>query len=155
LQSLTLFLAVVLCAEVVRTYLINFAKSFRYSTAQPRATLLAVSIVYDFLETAERKARADRMLALSKYMRDKLASIGSRLVVENVPISPIICILCEKPREMSEWLQNRGYSVTPVTFPVVPKGTDRLRVCLHAGNTIHQVDGLVVALQAWGDRAKL
>lgn len=33
--------------------------------------------------------------------------------------------------------------------PTVPPGTGRLRVCLHAGNTATEVDGLVSAIESW------
>lgn len=37
----------------------------------------------------------------------------------------------------------------PITWPTVPKGKDRVRVCLHAENTRAEVDELVNAVLAW------
>lgn len=39
--------------------------------------------------------------------------------------------------------------VRPIVAPTVPAGTERIRVCLHAGNTMAQVQGLVQAIQEW------
>ena len=33
--------------------------------------------------------------------------------------------------------------------PTVPKGKERVRVCLHAGNTVEEIDGLVETILAW------
>lgn len=33
--------------------------------------------------------------------------------------------------------------------PTVPEGTDRVRVCLHAGNTEGEIDRLVDAVREW------
>lgn len=37
----------------------------------------------------------------------------------------------------------------PITWPTVPKGRDRIRVCLHYGNSREQVEALAEAMTAW------
>lgn len=37
----------------------------------------------------------------------------------------------------------------PIVAPTVPKGSERVRICLHAGNTIGEVEGLVRAISTW------
>lgn len=39
----------------------------------------------------------------------------------------------------------------PITWPTVPKGKDRVRVCLHAGNTREEVDGLINTIVEWAE----
>lgn len=39
--------------------------------------------------------------------------------------------------------------VRAVVPPTVPLGTERVRICLHAGNTIAEIEALVSALQEW------
>lgn len=39
--------------------------------------------------------------------------------------------------------------VRPIVAPTVPLGTDRVRVCLHAGNTLEECKGLCEAIEAW------
>lgn len=34
-------------------------------------------------------------------------------------------------------------------FPTVPKGTERVRICVHAGNTVEDVEALVEAVREW------
>ena len=33
--------------------------------------------------------------------------------------------------------------------PTVPKGTERVRVCLHAGNRLEEIDALVERMDKW------
>jgi len=40
-------------------------------------------------------------------------------------------------------------NVRPITWPTVPKGKDRVRICLHAGNTKEEVDGLIDEIMKW------
>jgi 8-amino-7-oxononanoate synthase len=39
--------------------------------------------------------------------------------------------------------------VRPIVPPTVPEGTQRVRVCLHAGNTFQDVERLVATIQDW------
>jgi 8-amino-7-oxononanoate synthase len=41
------------------------------------------------------------------------------------------------------------FSAFPVEYPTVPKGTNRVRVTLHADNTQTQIEGLVSAICDW------
>ena len=43
----------------------------------------------------------------------------------------------------------RGLNARPITWPTVPKGADRIRVCLHARNTREEVDRLVDGMIEW------
>merc|ERR1719487_2723374 len=63
--------------------------------------------------------------------------------------SPIIPLLTGSPRPLSAFLQAKGYLVRPITYPTVPRGEERVRVCLHAANTVDEVDGLADALSEW------
>ena len=38
-----------------------------------------------------------------------------------------------------------------IPYPVVPKGEDRIRVVLHAGNTEAELDGFVACLVEWAE----
>jgi 8-amino-7-oxononanoate synthase len=39
--------------------------------------------------------------------------------------------------------------VRPIVPPTVPEGTQRVRVCLHAGNSKQDVEALVERIKAW------
>lgn len=39
-------------------------------------------------------------------------------------------------------LQSHGFNVKPIRSPTVPKGKERVRICLHAHNTLEQVEAL-------------
>lgn len=41
--------------------------------------------------------------------------------------------------------------VRPIVAPTVPHGTERVRVCLHAGNTEWEVEKLVISIGEWVD----
>jgi 8-amino-7-oxononanoate synthase len=61
----------------------------------------------------------------------------------------IIPLLAPRTLDLTVHLRAHRFNVTPVTWPVVPKGKDRIRVCLHASNTRAEIDALVNACIAW------
>lgn len=52
--------------------------------------------------------------------------------------SPIVPIVTARPLELSRHLIARGFLVRPVRYPTVPRDQERVRICLHAGNTFEQ-----------------
>ena len=65
------------------------------------------------------------------------------------PPTPIISLLTPQARALSAHLLAHGLNARPISWPTVPKGTDRVRVCLHAGNTRAELDTLVSATVSW------
>lgn len=52
-------------------------------------------------------------------------------------------------RELASFLQAEGQIVRAIMPPTVPKGTERVRVCLHARNTFEEIDRLTVLVREW------
>lgn len=69
--------------------------------------------------------------------------------------SPIIPIMTPHPRTLSSQLRDLGFNARPITWPTVPKGKDRVRLCLHAGNTREEVQGLVMGIVQWAEGAMM
>jgi len=76
------------------------------------------------------------------------------------PPMPIIPLLTPRVLVLSAHLLGHGLNARPINWPPVPKGTERVRVCLHAGNTWAELDTLVSAAISWavgivqGERAE-
>lgn len=50
-------------------------------------------------------------------------------------------------------LRSLGYSALAIKYPVVPKGMDRLRVCMHGGNTEKEMDQFIGVVVEWAKKA--
>lgn len=134
--------AIVLGSESLRAFLINFARSFIYTTAAPLHSHAGVKSAYDYLQSANFNNLY--LHKLIRYFREQVASSCSYPIIESR--SAIQCVVIpgnETCRQVALQLQKAGLDVRAILSPTVPKGKERLRICLHQYNTFEQIDALV------------
>ncbi|KYK58519.1 aminotransferase [Drechmeria coniospora] len=149
--------AIVLCSATTRRYLINYARSLIYTTAMGYPALAAIQTVYEFVESGRAERRRAHLEGLMRHAHGVLASLGARhgvpaemfRVNRGPPASPIIPLFTTQARRLARHCEGRGFTVRPIVAPTVPPGTDRVRLCLHAGNTVDEVHGLCEAIGDW------
>jgi len=104
--------------------------------------------VFDLLEEgAERRARLWENAA---YFRDRMGSLGFELLPGEHAIIPVMLRDPKLAQEMALRLNERGVYVTAFSFPVVPKGQDRIRTQMSAGLTRDMLDRAIDAFGAVG-----
>jgi 8-amino-7-oxononanoate synthase len=74
--------------------------------------------------------------------------------IDHFPTSPIISLRTSQPRQLASSCQEKGFIVRAIMPPTIPDGKERVRVCLHAGNTETEIDGLVTTIQVWLDESR-
>ena len=138
--------AAVVGSEVLRTYLINAARSFIYATALPPHDLLAIRLSHQLV--AAEPHRAARLHELVAYFREKsrlLAPVGHWLASTS-PIQGLIVPGNAAVRRVAAAAQAAGFDVRPIVSPTVATGQERIRICLHSYNTETEIDGLLGTL---------
>ncbi|CAI5738222.1 unnamed protein product [Hyaloperonospora brassicae] len=144
--------AVVCGSQVLIDYLVNYAKSFIYTTAVPFHQLVAIACVHEF--SASREADALRRSARERVQdfKHEMASNDSiprhALLPSDSPIQSIVCSGNDRVLQAAQLLAARGVRVVPIRSPTVAKGAERFRIVIHAHNTRAQVKQLVIALSA-------
>lgn len=130
-------------AELI-DHLIQFSRSYIYTTAQPpaiaAATLKALEIVQG---EPERRAQLNANIA---YFRHEALGLGLSVSESATPIQPLI--LGDEARTL-RWagqLQKQGFHVGAIRPPTVPKGEARLRITLSARHQRGDIDQLLAAL---------
>ncbi|KAF7561072.1 hypothetical protein G7046_g3087 [Stylonectria norvegica] len=149
--------AAILSSHTTRAYLINYARTLVYTTAMPFPSLASIRATYDFLETGQAELLVRKLNELMKHTHDLFEALCSLhepapellRVNHDPPKSPIIPLLTSHPRSLAQHCQQRGFMVRPIVAPTVPVGSERVRICLHAGNTREQVEGLSRAVEEW------
>ena len=138
--------ASVVGSTLLREYLINYARSFIYTTALPAHSLYAIACAYDHLSGPEYNAPA--LHERIGYFRDRVARRQIEGLIESTSaIQAFVTGGNERTRQLAETVRNAGIRVAPILSPTVPAGSERLRICLHAFNTEAEIDKLLDLLQ--------
>lgn len=125
-------------------HLIQFARPYVYTTAQPPGVAAATLAALDIL-AAEPERRA-RLASLIARFRTEAAGLGLPLTESHTPIQPLV--LGESPRVMA-WaarLDARGIDVGAIREPTVPRGQARLRITLSAAHADDDLERLLAGL---------
>jgi 8-amino-7-oxononanoate synthase len=130
--------AIVLGSNNLRDYLINFARPFIYSTAAPMQSHESVRQSYQLLKSPDFSN--EKLHSLIQFFKEQARQLANLTLLASP--SAIQCIIIsgnEKCREVAANLQNEGLDIRPIVSPTVPKGKERLRICLHEFNTEEEV----------------
>lgn len=140
--------AVVLGSEALSSYLVNFARSFIYTTGLSPHSVATILNAYKELDAkaaaiGELKERINffnqeksRFSLKPLFVRSKSA-IQSAIIPGNATVKAI-----------AKQLQDKGFDVKPILSPTVPAGQERLRFCLHSYNTEAQISEVLYALSS-------
>ena len=104
--------------------------------------------VLDMLEASN-----DRRIALmdnSRYFRDHMTDAGFNLLEGEHPIIPVMLGDPKLAQAMAAELDQRGVYVAPFSFPVVPRGKDRIRTQMSAAHSRAELDAAIDAFIATG-----
>lgn len=137
--------------------MINYARSLIYTTALPFTALASIQTTYDFIAEGLSEPLLRHLWSLVDRTHQLLLDLCSQyqpapgllFVIAAKPRSPIIPLFTSDPRSLARHCQQRGFMIRPIVAPTVPTGSERVRICLHAGNTVKQVQGLVSAIESW------
>jgi 7-keto-8-aminopelargonate synthetase and related enzymes len=135
--------AIVLGSAVLRDYLINFSRSFIYSTAMPESSAAAIRSAYAVLPGMEAE-RAHLRELIDLFQQ---ASCAWEKLPSATPIQVIMAPGNDRVKQLAEKIQKAGMDVRPIMYPTVPAGKERLRIVLHAFNTREEVERLINLLQ--------
>ena len=135
--------AIVLGSELLRDYLINFSRSFIYTTALPPVSVEAIAVAYRLLPLLNDER--DRLSRHLNYFKN--AAIGYQRLDSPTAIQVVIVPGNEAVKKMAVRLQEAGLDVRPILSPTVAAGSERLRIVLHAFNTEGEMGKLVSMLR--------
>jgi 8-amino-7-oxononanoate synthase len=142
--------AVVCGSQVLIDYLVNYARSFIYTTAFPFDQLVSVISAHEFCASPAAGALRHHVLELVAYFKKKVSSASSipreALLASDSPIQGVVFEGNHRVLMASQQMNAMGIRVIPIRSPTVPKGAERFRIVIHADNTRHQVDRLVDTL---------
>lgn len=105
--------------------------------------------MFDLLEERGAELRA-KLWENAAYFRDRMGKLGFELLPGEHAIVPVMLRDPKLAQEMAARLGERGVYVTAFSFPVVPKGQDRIRTQMSAALSRDMLDRAIDAFEAVG-----
>jgi 8-amino-7-oxononanoate synthase len=135
--------AAVVGTESLKDYLVNFSRSFIYSTALPPMSFKEISQLIRYPELDKLRAELQSNLSFFRDLCGKIPFLSD-------PSSPIQIIEFPNSRSLEEVvnkLKNSSIFTKGIYPPTVPEGKSRLRLCFHSFNTRNEIEVLARCLQ--------
>ncbi|MEO0525853.1 MAG: aminotransferase class I/II-fold pyridoxal phosphate-dependent enzyme [Bacteroidota bacterium] len=143
--------AAILGSKDLKRYLVNFARSFIYTTALPPHSLATVLAAYQFLGRSSGVKKRQKLLENIKYFNHQIQDVGldKRFVPSNSSIHCCIVPGNAKIKRLTRSMQEAGFNVKPILSPTVAKGKERIRFCLHSENDREQIAQVLEVLNQY------
>jgi 8-amino-7-oxononanoate synthase len=145
-KSFGTFGAFVAGSEALIESLIQFSRSYIYTTAMPPAIAAATLTSLKILR--EETWRREKLASLITQFRRGAEQIGLQLMDSSTPIQPVVVNNDQKVMQISAALREQGFLVGAIRPPTVPVGSGRLRITFSADHSEEQVDQLLAALDS-------
>ncbi|WP_420460432.1 aminotransferase class I/II-fold pyridoxal phosphate-dependent enzyme [Neolewinella sp.] len=140
--------AAVLGERALRDYLINFSRPFIFTTGPRPEQLTAIARGYDLLNGEQTTARAKLAVVIERFCTNTFYQrVQGPTQQTRGPIQLVYPRSKGEVMDLEADLLADGYLVKGIRYPSVARGEERLRICLHAFNTLKEVDGLCSSLR--------
>lgn len=126
--------AAILCNETVKSYLINFASPFIYTTSAQDFQWMSIQTGYEFLDQNHHLA-IQLQNNIKTFRSQNLPSPSA----ETSPVQAIIIPDNQRLKELQQNLSEEGFLTYAIYSPTVKEGSERLRICLHSFNTAEEI----------------
>ena len=141
--------AAILGSDLLKEYLINFARSFIYTTALPPHSIATSIAAHELLVSKKGSSIQTTLLENISHFKKELEVHGLKInfIESNSAIQCMKVNGNQNVKKSSIELMEKGFDVKAILSPTVPKGKERLRFCLHAYNTKEEIKAVVQILK--------
>ncbi|SHI36162.1 aminotransferase class I/II-fold pyridoxal phosphate-dependent enzyme [Flavobacterium terrae] len=138
--------AVILGSNELKSYLVNFARSFIYTTGLSPHSVATILIAYKSL--SENQEAIQRLKANIVFFNQEKMRLGLKpmFVYSKSAIQCAIIQGNDNVKRIALQLQKNGFDVKPILSPTVPEGQERLRFCLHSYNAEKEISAVIACL---------
>jgi 8-amino-7-oxononanoate synthase len=141
--------AVILCSDALKTYLINFSRSFIYTTALPIHSVTTIKVAYNYLtDTTNKHILTSLKHNIEHFEKTcKVLQIDHLFTKSNSAIQSCIIKDNDKVKLVANEIIKSGFNVKAILYPTVPVNEERIRFCIHSYNTKEEIKSLLTLLK--------
>ena len=133
--------AAILGSENLYKYLVNFSRSFIYTTGLPPHAIATINVAYQHLNSTTITVLSERI----QHFKSELVRLDltAKFIKSDSAIHCCVISGTEKTKETAQQLQQKGFNIKPILSPTVPIGQERLRICLHSFNSNEEITAIL------------
>jgi 8-amino-7-oxononanoate synthase len=141
--------AAILGSYDLKNYLVNFARSFIYTTGLSPHSVATILTAYQHLN--QNKIQIDKLKSNITFFNQEKMQLGLKpiFVYSKSAIQCAIIPGNEKVKAIAHQLQKNGFDVKAILSPTVPESQERLRFCLHSYNSSNQISEVLQLLSSF------
>ncbi len=138
--------AAILGSQELKDYLVNFARSFIYTTGLSPHSVATILIAYQHLKTEKIAIEKLRENIIHFNQEKNLLGLKPMFVRSKSAIQSAIVPGNQNVKFIANQLHENGFDVKAILYPTVPEGQERLRFCLHSYNSKEEITSLMACL---------
>ena len=139
--------------RTLRPFLINYARSFMFTTGLPPAVIASALAALELLE--EEPALREKLWENVHFFRQGIAKLGFTIRKSETPIIPLLVGDTSLTMQMGEMLFQKGVFMQGIRPPAVPPGSSRLRITIMATHTVEQMEYALKTLEGVGKQLRI
>ena len=133
----------------LKSYLVNFARSFIYTTGLSPHSVAAILVGYEHLEKDLFPILKLRENIVFFNQHKNMLSLKPLFVRSKSAIQSAIIPGNEKVKSIANQLHQKGFDVKAILSPTVPEGQERLRFCIHSYNSTEEISEVLTLLSTF------
>lgn len=141
--------AAILGALELKDYLVNFSRSFIYTTGLSPHSVATILMAYRYLDEEKQNIELLRENVIHFNQEKNLLGLKQLFVRSKSAIQSAIIPGNEKVKTIANQLQENGFDVKAILSPTVPEGQERLRFCLHSFNSKEEISEVLRLLSTF------
>ncbi|SHF89029.1 8-amino-7-oxononanoate synthase [Flavobacterium fluvii] len=141
--------AAIVGSQELKDYLVNFARSFIYTTGLSPHSVAAILVGYQHLKSEKQTLEKLRENIIHFNQEKNLLGLKPMFVRSKSAIQSAIIPGNEKVKSIANQFQEKGFDVKAILSPTVPEGQERLRFCIHSFNTKEEISEVLVLLSTF------
>ena len=139
--------AAIVGSQNLKDYLVNFARSFIFTTGLSPHSVATILIAYQHLSKDKTEVEKLRENINFFNQQKNLLSLKPLFVRSKSAIQSAIIPGNDKVKFVANSLQEKGFNVKAILSPTVPEGQERLRICLHSYDDKNHILAVLNILQ--------
>lgn len=146
----------VVADQIVIDYLRESAATYIYSNSISPGTAAAASASLDVLNSEEGMEMIEKLANNVNDLKTQLSEKGFKFAADSIhPIQAVLIGDTTKTRDLTQEMYKRGFLVTNINYPVVPRGRDEIRVQLSASHTKEDIAAFVQTFSDIGKKLEI